>query len=298
MKELFVERKFTPHSLEIIDRVNAVMDEYSALGYDLSLRQLYYQMVARGYLPNTVREYKNLGSIVNDARLAGLVDWGMIKDRGRELVRQPHWADPKEILRLAAEQYAIDKWWGQPNYVLVMVEKDALSGVLEPVCAELDVDFMANKGYSSASAMYEVAKMLHRRGRQEYRDVWVLYLGDHDPSGLDMTRDVEERLQLLSGLTDTDIHVQRLALNMDQVQQLQPPENPAKDTDARYDKYVAQYGDSSWELDAIEPAALADIVREGVLGLRDEELWEQAETLQEQQRSDLWRIAREYRSAP
>ncbi len=272
MKEAFIHKRFSPERLRTIATVNAILAEYQADGYDLSLRQLYYQMVARGYIENSQRSYKRLGDLVNDARLAGLTDWAMITDRGRELVHMPHWRSPGEIVAAAADQFRIDKWAEQAIHVEVMVEKAALEGVLIPVCQALDIGFTANKGYSSASTLYEAGKRLARAalyGRQP----WIIYLGDHDPSGIDMTRDVEKRLTLFAGCP---VRVQRLALNFDQVRALRPPENPAKETDARYAAYAARFGQSCWELDAIEPRALADLVTGAVRALRDEALWEAA----------------------
>ena len=123
-------------------------------------------------------------------RLAGLLDWNMIEDRGRETVLPAAWTSPAEIVRAAAKQFRVDRWKHQPCHVEVMVEKDALSGILEPVCNELHVRFTANKGYSSSSALYEAGKRIAYARFHENRQVHIFYLGDHDPSGIDMTRDI------------------------------------------------------------------------------------------------------------
>ena len=194
MKETFVERKFSATSEQMIDIVNAILDEYRLLGYRLSLRQIYYQLVARDYIPNSQRSYKNLGDLLSNGRQAGKIDWAMIEDRNRETVIPAHWEDPAEIVEAAARSFRIDKWINQEYHVEIMVEKDALSGVLEPVCRELDVGITANKGYSSSSTMYEIGKRLGSKYFDDSKQIIVFYLGDHDPSGIDMTRDVEERL--------------------------------------------------------------------------------------------------------
>jgi hypothetical protein len=297
MKQCFVSKSFRDGSYDLIGSANEILDEYHADGFVLTLRQLYYQLVARGLIENSVRSYKRIGGLVSDARLAGLIDWAMIEDRGRELVIPPHWPSPYEILATAANQFAIDKWADQPNHIEVMVEKDALSGVLAPVCRSLDVGFTANKGYSSSSAMYEAGRRIKGKVRAGKR-VFILYLGDHDPSGIDMTRDVGERVLMFSGETNTDdyrVLVNRLALNYNQVEALHPPENPAKDTDARYASYVERYGESSWELDAIEPRALASLVIKAVEGLRDADLWVKALDSEDEMRREISEIAEKYR---
>lgn len=293
MKEMFVSKKFCAASLDTIVFVNAILSEYEAQGYDLSLRQLYYQCVARGRIENSQRSYKNLGNLVSDARLAGLIDWDIIKDRGRVRVAQSHWGSPADIMDSAAYSFRIDKWLDQPCKIVVLVEKQALEGVLIPVCRNLDIEFMANKGYSSSSAMYELGKSLLRQAHRG-KDVHVLYLGDHDPSGLDMTRDVRERLDLFMDYEGIAVH--RLALNYDQIEELNPPPNPAKETDSRFESYLAEYGETSWELDAIEPRQLAELVTRAVIDLRDADLWDAAVEREEAMRAQLRSYATDYRS--
>lgn len=284
----------------MVATINDILDDYAKQGYDLSLRQLYYQLVSRNIVPNTEKSYKNVGSLVSDARLAGLIDWDMIKDRGREMVANPHWENPANFIEVVAPQYRFDLWADQPRYVEVMVEKQALEGVLQPVCRGLDVPFTANKGYSSSSAMYEASKRFLSRA-EAGKELYVIYLGDHDPSGIDMSRDVGERLNHFvntsMGLRENEgdlMEVKRVALNMDQVRELNPPENPAKITDSRAAGYISRFGRSSWELDAIEPRQLADLVRNAVIGIMDYPLFQKNERKQEKGRKELLKFAKTY----
>jgi hypothetical protein len=307
MKEKFVDHKFNAESLQLLVTANGILSEYRKQGYRLSLRQLYYQLVARDFIENTVRSYKRIGNMVSDARLAGLLDWDMIEDRGREAVMPAAWESPAEIVRVAARQFRVDRWQGQINYVEVMVEKDALSGILEPVCRELHVRFTANKGYSSSSAMYEAGSRICNAMSDSDKDVnqvHIFYLGDHDPSGIDMTRDITERLVMFSKLEDRIedtnyniddfIQIHRLALNMDQVDKWNPPENPAKETDSRFEAYQKEFGDSSWELDAVEPRTLASLVREGIEDCIDWEQWNKVLEKETSMREELERFANDY----
>lgn len=296
MKQAFTPKKFGAEALAMIATVNDILAEYEAAGYDLSLRQLYYQLVSRNIVENTERSYKNVGVLVSDARLAGLVDWDIIKDRGREMVQNSHWESPKDIIAACAAQFRIDRWRNQPRYVEVMVEKQALEGVLLPVCREWDVPFTANKGYSSSSAMYEAGQRIWKRMRDEKEPV-IIYLGDHDPSGVDMTRDVEERLRLFAECGPNDevlVEVHRIALNMDQIRKLNPPENPAKITDSRANGYIRKYGTSSWELDAIEPKKLASLVTSAIKQYLDKDAWEESGEEQQSHRDRLTAMSEEY----
>jgi len=292
-KEKFVDHKFNNASLKLLEVANDILNEYRGMGYRLSLRQLYYQLVARDYIENSVKSYKRIGNLVSDARLAGLLDWGMIEDRNRETVIPTAWESPAQIVRAAAEQFRIDRWEGQPCYIEVMVEKDALSGILEPVCRDLHVRFTANKGYSSSSAMYEAGKRIHLAALN-FDEVHLFYLGDHDPSGIDMTRDIVDRLSLFTGnrIGKGDVH--RLALNWDQVEQWQPPANPAKETDSRYEMYVHEFGASSWELDAVEPRILGELVREGIEQLINDDVWDEVSEKEKKMQRELMQFAINY----
>lgn len=294
MKYIYEDWKPSQATAVTLVQAAEIMDEYAAAGYSLSLRQLYYQLVSKDYIPNSQREYNRLGRIIGRGRMAGILDWDMIEDRNRTTVKNSHWNSPKGILRSAARSFQINKWEDQPYHIEVMVEKDALSGVLEPVCADLDVRFTANKGYSSISHLYRVGRRINEMVETHGKNVLILYLGDFDPSGLDMDRDIFERLELFS---EQSIDLDRLALTTPQIDQYNPPPNPAKMTDSRAAVYVEQYGGKSWELDALDPNVLADLVKNAVAEVRDDELMNEAEEREEEMRSYLDEVADNYEGA-
>lgn len=270
----------------VVVLANAIVAEYQAQGFTLTLRQLFYQFVARDLIPNTQREYKRLGAIVSDARLMGLMSWEAIEDRTRWIRRRSSWSHPSSIVESAARSFHRDLWAGQEWRPQVWIEKDALVGVIEPTCEELDVPFFACRGYASQSSLWEAAQAMKRtiRGGQ---GVVVFHLGDHDPSGLDMSRDMEDRLRLFLSGRAGGLKFTRLALNRDQVDEHEPPPNPAKLTDSRVEGYIAEHGEESWELDALEPRVIAGLIVEAVEGHRDLELWDAQVELQERQRAEL-----------
>ena len=270
MTEQFIEKSFATASLDIIRQANGIIRDYAAQGFRLTLRQLYYQFVARDLIPNTQRSYKRLGNIISDARLAGLVDWDAIEDRTRNLESNPHWDDPAAIIAAAARSFRLDKWENQPCRVEVWIEKEALVGVIERICQQLDVDYFACRGYVSQSEQHAAGKRFAGY-LQDGQDVVVLHLGDHDPSGIDMTRDNNERLGMFA--RTHGITVRRIALNMDQIETYGPPPNPAKLTDSRYVGYFQQYGDKSWELDALDPRVIQTLIGDAVREYRDADAW-------------------------
>ena len=283
----YIEKSFTRKSLEIIDQANQICADYQRQGYDLTLRQLYYQFVSRDLIPNKDTEYKRLGNIINDARLAGLLDWSYIIDRTRNLRGSSHWDRPGDVLDSAAYSYNTDRWANQAHYVEVWIEKDALVGVIANACSDLDVNYFSCRGYTSQSEVWSAARRLSRHTKTGQKAV-IIHLGDHDPSGIDMTRDITDRLALFGAVAE----VERIALNMDQVEQYNPPPNPAKLTDSRCTDYIKVHGPSSWELDALDPTTLDGLVRAHILNRRDDTRWEADTDAMETEREQLKTIAR------
>lgn len=258
MKEAFIDTRFNEKSRGLIKTANAIIAEYAGQGFQLTLRQLYYQFVSRAVIENTERSYKNLGSLISDARMAGEIDWNAIEDRTRNLRGRSHWDSPVDIAETCVSAYFKDRWEGQKNRIEVWVEKEALAGVADAACHPIDVPYFCCKGYTSQSEMYGAAQRLLAYKRRGQKPV-IIHLGDHDPSGIDMSRDIQERLHILTRGCDVEFH--RIALNMNQIKQYNPPPNPAKMTDSRFKAYRRKHGESSWELDALEPKLLVELIQ-------------------------------------
>ena len=144
----YVPWKPAESSQEIVRRANVIIEDLQSQGHDLTLRQLYYQFVSKGWLPNKQSEYKRLGDIVNKARLAGMISWTSLVDRTRHLHLLNSWDDETEIIQYAAEGeghfgFRTDRWARQPVRMEVWIEKEAFAGVFERICDELHVPFFA-----------------------------------------------------------------------------------------------------------------------------------------------------------
>lgn len=266
----YVPKKFNANDLAHIDQANAIIAEYA--GFALTLRQLYYQFVARDLFSNNIKNYNYLGRIISEGRLAGVVSWTAIEDRGRNLMGLRTHKNPAEAIKALRAEYKTDLWKNQIIRPEVWVEKQALEGVIGTICDELRVNFFATKGYNSQSEQWRAGRRFAGYIQKGQRPI-VFHFGDHDPSGLDMTRDNRERLAMFAGM---EIQVIRLALNMDQIEHWSPPPNPAKVNDPRADAYIARYGDESWELDALDPAQIQGLIKEAILPFRDPALWSEA----------------------
>ena len=278
----------TPWTKHLLGHSLDVLEEFRQLGYAITLRQLYYRLVARGLIENEQRVYKSLGEVISKGREAGYVDWEAIVDRGRRPVMPAHWDDGAQLLRDAAGQFRLDRWEEQAATIEVMCEKEAMASVLEPICNRYHVRFIANRGYSSATAMWQSAQRCVAAEREGKIPV-VIYLGDHDPSGMDMSRDVAERLARMSG--GVPIEIERLALNRDQVDQHQLPPNPAKRSDSRALGYMLEHGEHSWELDALDPQTVDQMLSDTIEAWMDHDLYDRAVEREDRIKAEIEQFA-------
>lgn len=291
MKIKFKDKNISAGRLEIIAQANIIIEEYLAAGYKLTLRQLFYQFVARGWLENKQKNYKRLGDILGDARLAGLVDWDALSDNLRELDELPTWDSPEEILHAISRQFRFDIWESQEYRPEVWVEKDALSEVVVKAAHRLRVPVMVCRGYMSISTMFDSGYNRFQDYVDDGQTPVVIHLGDHDPSGMDMTRDLKKRLSMFAGHR---VKVDRIALNMDQIEEYDPPPNPAKTTDSRSTGYIERFGRSSWELDALEPRVLDGLITKTIERYMDQDEFDSRLEEEDEEKKTLRKIARNY----
>jgi hypothetical protein len=254
----------------MIDKINTIIGTYKDSGYSLTLRQMYYVLVSQDLIENNLKSYKAIGDLVSDARMAGRMDWDAIDDRLREIRTVSTWRHPSDLLEACARQFKLDLWMHQVNRVEVWVEKDSLAEIVTRAAHALRCPVMVCRGYMSQSAMWEAGyrrfKDYHARGLHPI----VIHLGDHDPSGMDMSRDIQDRLDMFS---ECRVQVDRIALNMDQIEQYEPPPNPAKVTDSRAKEYIRKFGTESWELDALDPKELDILIQDRIQTYRDSVAW-------------------------
>lgn len=326
----------------VIAHIVAIVKEYQREGYVLTLRQLHYQLVTQNWIVNHDTAYKRLGGILDDCRYSGIIDWNAIEDRGRVPYIPYYVNDALEAVEDTINQFRIDRQENQKNVVELWTEKDALSGILKRTTQKYHIRLVVNKGYTSSSAIYNAYTRIVERIKDGHR-VTVLYFGDHDPSGLDMVRDIRERLIFMlthgdqlnedegirervqqwwddscSSLHDLIIggyapiavgnligeygsyseeelnkmydagrlnmwisenelfKVIPIGLTMEQIERYNLPPNPTKLTDSRASKYIAEYGRTCWEVDALKPQTLTKIVEENIQEQIDISTYEEA----------------------
>jgi len=259
---------------QLMGHMVSIVNDYVGKGYSMTVRQVYYQLVAKNILPNTPASYTRTSKILNTARREGHIAWESIVDRVRVPVMPRQFESMHHFVNEIKRSYRRHRWEDQRHYVEVMVEKEALAGILVPITQKYHVSLLVNKGYASASAMHDVASRMAYEAGIRQKECHILYLGDHDPSGMDMVRDIQDRLVGFGAPS----HVSRIALTFDQIEQYRPPPNPAKITDPRSKQYRQEYGNGSWELDALDPEVLAEILEINIRKYLDVVIWSKIRT--------------------
>jgi len=281
-----LSKNFRKDTLLLLEKIVVMVDDYERKGYRMTLRQLFYQLVSQDILPNDQKKYKKLSTIIKDARMAGLIDWDVIEDRIRIPTMPSEFENISDLVKAAIRSYRRDRWENQEYYVEVWVEKDALSGVLEPVTRKYHVHLLVNRGYSSTSALHE---SVLRIKQQQDKECVILYFGDHDPSGKNMITDIRNRLEQFQ----CDATVRDVALTMEQIKQYNLPPNPAKKSDPRSDKYIKRHGNLSWELDALTPEVLNQLVSSHIEEFLDMDEYQKIINQEEEEKMELVQVTQD-----
>ncbi len=277
-----IKRRKRRSKEDIQDIKNAIyrvlMDEHP-----MTVRQVFYQLVSLGVIDKTEKEYKNtVCRLVKDMRLEHSIPFGWIADNTRWMRKPRTYSGLREVLEAAIETYRRSIWQDANCYIEIWLEKDALAGVLYQITAEWDVPLMVTRGYPSITYLYEAAEAICERGKPTY----LYYFGDRDPSGVDIPRNVEDRIREFA--PDIPIHFECVAVTEEQIQTLNLPTRPTKSSDSRAKNFEGE----SVEVDAIPPRQLRQLVRNCIEAHVDLAEFERIKRVEEQERLTLATLAR------
>ena len=248
-------------SLELLIQVQEIINSYD---FALTLRQIYYQLVARQIIPNEQRYYKKLSRLCVAGRDEGILPEEGFADRLREVDKLSSWSDLNEFMQTVKRSYRKDKWQNQDNYLEIWTEKDALRSVLTEITYQYDVALMVARGQLSRTEVYKTAGRYKAQSDKKCR---LYYCGDFDPSGLSIYDSIKKRVMDFG----VSINFKRIALTQEQIEKYQLPSDPAKQSDPNYNKFVSIYGsDMVVELDSLPPDVLRKIIEDCILQNIDE----------------------------
>lgn len=245
-----------------IDFIKLAIYEYCRRYQPLTVRQLYYAMVVQGLIDKTEGEYKQtICRLAKEMRLAGELPWEWMVDNTRWIRKPISFGSLADCVEQSAQTYRRSLWQQSAEYVEVWLEKDALSGVLFEVTRQYDAPLMVTRGYPSLSYLRSAAESIVTNGKP----TTIYYFGDFDPSGADISRNIEERLrQFITELADCYrcqpplFFLDRVAVNEWQIDEWVLPTRPTKYSDSRSKAFGSA---QSVEVDAIPPEQLRDLVR-------------------------------------
>jgi|TARA_R110000823_G_scaffold66105_3_gene154944 hypothetical protein len=271
-KIAYEERRFAAKTALVIDQANEIMEDYDSI----TLRGLYYQFVARNYLENTIRNYKKLGDIIRNARMAGRISWDLMTDRTRSLYGYNTSANISQAFTYASYSYKEDLHLDQDNYIEVWCEKDALTGTINRPCNHRRISYFPTKGYPSISALKDAADRFQRQVEAGKKCI-VLYLSDLDPEGIAMPKTVQETFNTMG----VDVTIERIGLTLEQVRLYNPPSSLAKATSSRLDDYIEEIGTSEvWELDALSQDVTRSLISDRLDELIDQDRFNAAKQIE------------------
>jgi len=269
-------------SLALVEEVKKVIGEYS---FALTLRQIYYQLVARQIIPNLQKYYIKLSRLCVVARDESLLPEEAFADRLREIQKPSSWADLSDFGETVKSAYRKDKWINQDNYIEVWTEKDALRGVISPITDEWDIGLLVVRGQVSRTAIYE-AYQRYREKEEKDKECYLFYFGDFDPSGLSIFNSLRERIGSFGdGLLS--MNFERIALTPEQINEYKLPQNPAKEKDPNFNRFTAEYGNNVVELDSLPPDVLRDLVEDCIKENLDTKKLGQVLKIEKEEREEL-----------
>jgi hypothetical protein len=269
-------------TLKLLGLVKKIIDEYKGRG-KLTLRQIFYCLVAKKAIQNNLRSYKNLSYLLTKARKCGDLPFDVITDRTRLPIKENSWTDVKQFEEEVEKIYRKSKLVKQKNWIEIWLEKDALRGIFEPIANEFDVYLVVCRGYPSISTLWEVKK----RWETINKPIFVLYFGDFDPSGEDIFRTIKEKLIKDFGITRRKLHFRKVALTLKDIKKYHLPPAPTKASDSRSRKFIQKYGDFAVELDALPPNVLEEKIRKNIESLVD---WRQFQKDLNRERQEAKRL--------
>jgi hypothetical protein len=281
-------RGMAQKSLDIIEAMYAEAEA----AQPITGRGIGYKLFTLKLIPSmSTANMQKVYRLLRIAREEGTIPWEWIVDETRGVERVATWNNPAEYAECTVRDYRRDFWNQQPVRVQVWSEKGTVRGLLQPVLDEYAVGFNPVHGYNSATNMHDVSI------DDDGRPLIILYVGDFDPSGMNMSEvDIPKRLKKYDG---RHVKLRRIALKRHHLRGL--PSFPAKDKkkDPRYRWFVANYGDRCWELDAMDPNDLRDLVEKEIKKLIEPEAWERCVAVNDAERESLetvldsWKDAKE-----
>jgi len=268
-----------------IDAIRGALFATLEADHPMTVRQVFYRLVTQRVIEKTEAEYKHtVTRLLTELRLSRQIPFGWIADNTRWMRKPPSYSSLDHAIQQTASTYRRALWETQNAYVEVWLEKDALAGVLYDVTEPWDVPLMVTRGYASLSYLHGAAEVIAEVDKPAY----LYYFGDYDPSGLDITRNVEARLREFA--PEAEIYFERVAVTPEQITSWNLPTRPTKTADSRSQHFEGQ----SVEVDAIPVDHLRAIVTACITQHVDQHALAVTHAIEDEERKTLHYFARRH----
>ena len=278
---------FNTKNTALAEALSSIVQEQQPM----TCRAVYYQAVSAGLIDAGKKQYNRLLAILASLRKSGEMPRDWIVDHLRTRLKPSSWTGLADYLETMRSCYRANLWAQQEAHVELFIEKDAIAGCVQNVAAEYDVALNVCRGYSSISQANDVAQYWRRISKP----IFAYYLGDYDPSGIDMERELRAKLADYSGKVETapaDVDAssfswRRLAIRPDDFKAYNLLKLPINRKDSRAAGFMRTHGKYAAEVDAIPPSELRRLVREAIEGHINQAAWERLKLVEQAERESL-----------
>lgn len=246
--------------------------------YPMTIRQLFYRLVSAGVIENNRNCYQMVSRFMTTARMDGRCSHDYITDRSRPEYRPQMFKDAKSYAEVVKRSYRKNYWASQPKHVEVWTEKDAIIGSIEELTDDLGITIRVGRGFFSTTKKNEISCLFQEIGRD--KQILVLYLGDHDPSGIAIEKNLLRDI-------NANFCMDRLAIYHSDIQKFNLPPLRVKETDSRSASFVINHGEECVELDALPPNELRGRIEDAVHELTDQALWDCAIEIEKEELASI-----------
>ena len=295
-------KKISEGKLEMLIAAKAILIA-NRVRWPLTVRTIHYRMAQSNPPPlrnthprydtgpyrNDDDSYGDLSDLLCRGRIAGLVEWESIVDETRPVSVWRKWPEVGAYVREQFDgflaTYRRDLLQSQTEHIELVCEKMTVQGIADRVAHPLCVNTMIGRGFSSVTARYELAQRFVRSGKER---LLLLVVSDHDPEGECIATNLVASLTDEFGI-DKPIEARRVALTRDQVDRFGLlPAGKVKRKSSRAPAFVRKFGDNVYELEALEPAELEDLIRDALLAVIDHDLLKREQELEKVELATLY----------
>jgi hypothetical protein len=271
-----------PHkkSLALLDQIDSIIAVYQMA---LTIRQIFYRLVARYFYEKTEHAYKNLAELLNRARRARRIPMDAIRDDSSVSYYPVYYRDAEDFLASVRDdlsRFRLDRQKGQRRRLVVMCEAAGMAPQLFQLTEPYGIPVLSGGGFDSTSDK-------HRLGENwayEKPPVTVLRIGDYDASGQSMHMSLMEDVIAFAEYFGGEVEFVQVAITPEQARERNLPSAPPKATDKRGVHFTDT---ETWQAEALDPNELAQILERAILDRLDYAAYEAVLAEEEETRRTL-----------